>query len=93
MSAEAHPVVEACPGGPLLLRGVAAVTDAAGVEHPAERPVVALCRCARSAEQPWCDGTHRLLPPDRRPGAEDAQDAHDAQDVGRPQTARTPRSS
>ncbi|MBZ5735274.1 CDGSH iron-sulfur domain-containing protein [Nocardioides sp. TRM66260-LWL] len=50
-----------CPGGPLLLRGVSSVRDADGVEHPARRPVVALCRCRRTSEAPWCDGTHRLL--------------------------------
>lgn len=55
------PHVVPCPEGPLLLRGVSSVCDADGVEHPARRPVMALCRCRRTSEAPWCDGTHRLL--------------------------------
>lgn len=53
--------VRQCPGGPLLVRGAATVTDPDGVEHAVERPVVAVCACARSQRQPWCDGTHRYV--------------------------------
>jgi CDGSH-type Zn-finger protein len=56
-----------CPGGPLLLRGAGRVTDADGTVHQVDRPVVALCRCELSAALPWCDGTHKRLPDDRRP--------------------------
>ncbi|WP_310965031.1 CDGSH iron-sulfur domain-containing protein [Nocardioides terrisoli] len=63
------PTVEVCPGGPLLLRGKHVVVAADGSRHETERPVSAVCRCSRSGTLPWCDGTHKLLPPDRRPGA------------------------
>lgn len=62
-----HPDVVVCPGGPLLLRGEHTVQDAQGVVHRTTRPVSALCRCGHSADLPWCDGTHKALPPEARP--------------------------
>ncbi len=47
--------------GPRLVRGVDFVVDGTGSATPADRPVVALCRCDGSARTPWCDGTHKLL--------------------------------
>ena len=62
----------ACPGGPLLVRGAtrwppSEPTGPASV--PVTRPVVAVCRCARSSRLPWCDGTHKVVPnpPDSSP--------------------------
>lgn len=57
----------ACPGGPLLLRGHHVVDDADGVPHETTRHVTAVCRCQRSSRFPWCDSTHKVLPPDQRP--------------------------
>lgn len=62
-----HPDVIICPGGPLLLRGDHVVEDAEGVRHETQRPVSAVCRCGKSASQPWCDGTHKVLAPRDRP--------------------------
>ncbi len=62
-----HPDVVVCPGGPLLLRGEHVVQDPDGVVHRTTRPVSAMCRCGRSADLPWCDGTHKVLPPEARP--------------------------
>ena len=59
--------VRACPAGPLLVRGATTIRDADGRSHPAERAVVAVCRCGKSSRAPWCDGTHKLLPPHLRP--------------------------
>ena len=56
-----------CPGGPMLVRGEHVVEDDDGVRHVTTRPVSAVCRCLRSARLPWCDGTHKVLPPDARP--------------------------
>lgn len=56
-----------CPGGPMLLRGDHVVEDDDGTRHPTTRPVSAVCRCGRSADRPWCDGTHKLLPAELRP--------------------------
>ena len=62
-----HPDVIICPGGPLLLRGDHLVEDADGIAHQTVRPVSAVCRCGKSASQPWCDGTHKVLPARDRP--------------------------
>lgn len=62
-----HPDVVICPGGPLLLRGEHVVADDQGRTHRTTRPVSAVCRCGKSATQPWCDGTHKVLPAKARP--------------------------
>ncbi|WP_036564539.1 CDGSH iron-sulfur domain-containing protein [Nocardioides halotolerans] len=62
-----RPDVELCPGGPMLLRGDHVVVDDEGVRHATKRPVSAVCRCGKSASKPWCDGTHKVLPPKLRP--------------------------
>lgn len=51
-----------CPDGPILVRGADAVTDDSGTSHAITRPVVAVCRCGKSARAPWCDGTHKVIP-------------------------------
>ena len=61
------PAVELCPGGPMLVRGELVVRDEDGVEHTTRRPVTAVCRCGKSSLRPWCDGTHKELPPKLRP--------------------------
>jgi CDGSH-type Zn-finger protein len=55
------PLLEECPGGPLLVRGATSWRTPDGVEHPVQRPVVAVCRCERSQRLPWCDGTHKFV--------------------------------
>lgn len=62
MSGEPEVEVTACPRGPLLVRGATTVRDAAGRPHPVTRPVVAVCVCGKSQRQPWCDGTHKVVP-------------------------------
>ena len=59
--------VTPCPGGPLLLRGDHVVEDDQGRPHRTTRPVSAVCRCRMSGRLPWCDGTHKTLPPEERP--------------------------
>jgi CDGSH-type Zn-finger protein len=43
--------------GPLLVSNVERLVDARGVALPSS-PEMALCRCGRSANKPFCDGTH-----------------------------------
>ncbi len=62
-----HPTVILCAGGPMLLRGDHVIEDADGVRHRTTRPVSAVCRCGKSSMQPWCDGTHKLIPDKARP--------------------------
>lgn len=54
--------IVACPDGPFLVRGADTITDESGTAHEVTRPVVALCRCGKSARAPWCDGTHKVIP-------------------------------
>lgn len=53
------PRLTTSPNGPYLVRGPLDIVDAAG--NPMHIPPgksAALCRCGRSAEKPFCDGTH-----------------------------------
>ncbi|UDY24860.1 CDGSH iron-sulfur domain-containing protein [Nocardioides sp. Kera G14] len=67
MTEASAPDVIVCPGGPVLLRGDHVVRDENGGEHHTTRPVSAVCRCGKSALKPWCDGTHKLVPADKKP--------------------------
>lgn len=62
-----HPDVILCEGGPLLLRGDHLVADSDGTTHRTVRPVSAVCRCGKSSTQPWCDGTHKVIPDSAKP--------------------------
>jgi CDGSH-type Zn-finger protein len=53
--------IVACPDGPFLVRGADTITDESGKTHQVTRPVVAVCRCGKTARAPWCDGTHKVL--------------------------------
>jgi hypothetical protein len=57
-----HPDIILCADGPMLVRGDHVVQDAAGTLHRTTRPISAVCRCGKSATQPWCDGTHKVIP-------------------------------
>ena len=47
--------------GPLVLEGKFALLDHQGQAFPlpADKPVVALCRCGASQRRPFCDGSHK----------------------------------
>ncbi len=55
-------ILRVCDGGPLVVRGPLILLDEAGHELRVRRLVNALCRCGRSSVQPFCDGTHKLVP-------------------------------
>ena len=46
-----EPTVMECPNGPLLVMGAAAVLEDDGIVHAITRPISAVCRCGRSADQ------------------------------------------
>jgi CDGSH-type Zn-finger protein len=46
--------------GPLVVRGPFTLCDQDGNEIEAGRDVVALCRCGKSRQPPFCDSTHKL---------------------------------
>jgi CDGSH-type Zn-finger protein len=55
------------PNGPLVIEGTSAldgllkIVDQNGNPFPipANKPVVALCRCGQSSNKPFCDGAHK----------------------------------
>jgi CDGSH-type Zn-finger protein len=53
--------ITALDNGPYLVKGPILLLDAEGNEFRAERATVALCRCGRSANKPFCDGTHSKI--------------------------------
>ncbi|TDV51884.1 CDGSH iron-sulfur domain-containing protein [Actinophytocola oryzae] len=58
--ADAPVVITEYRNGPLLVRGNFRILDADGEEIPTTRRTVALCRCGRSAQKPWCDSSHKI---------------------------------
>jgi len=53
--------ITALDNGPYLVKGPVVLLDADGNEFRAERATVALCRCGRSTNKPFCDGTHKKV--------------------------------
>jgi uncharacterized Fe-S cluster protein YjdI/CDGSH-type Zn-finger protein len=49
------------PNGPLLVRGHVQILDDANGAVIAEENRVALCRCGKSENQPFCDNAHRRV--------------------------------
>jgi len=49
------------PNGPLVIDGPVTLIDHLGRAFtlPAEKPLLALCRCGQSHKKPFCDGTHK----------------------------------
>jgi len=47
--------------GPLLLRGDFTIITPDGETIDGRRGTVALCRCGKSAIEPFCDGTHKAI--------------------------------
>ncbi|MBV8542014.1 MAG: CDGSH iron-sulfur domain-containing protein [Pseudonocardiales bacterium] len=60
MSREPEVVITAYPDGPYLVRGAYRIVDEDGNEIGLTRRTVALCRCGRSGQKPWCDSSHKL---------------------------------
>ena len=52
--------IQIMDNGPLLVKGDTALKDAAGNAYDLEgKETIALCRCGRSENKPFCDGSHR----------------------------------
>ena len=51
-----HTQVRLMKGGPLIIKGPCVVTDEAGTLSQTEN--VAYCRCTKSQNWPFCDGSH-----------------------------------
>jgi CDGSH-type Zn-finger protein len=49
--------------GPYVIMGGCELVDHEGnpIQPPANKPVIALCRCGGSTNKPFCDGTHSSI--------------------------------
>ena len=47
--------------GPLLVRGPFVLQTQDGDEIEVDRGTVALCRCGKSRNRPFCDGSHQVV--------------------------------
>jgi len=47
--------------GPLLVRGPFVLDDQDGNEITVHQRTIALCRCGRSRQKPFCDGMHKAV--------------------------------
>jgi CDGSH-type Zn-finger protein len=47
--------------GPLLVRGTFTLTDQDGEDIEFHGQTIALCRCGRSRQKPFCDGMHKAV--------------------------------
>ena len=50
--------IECAPDGPYLVKNLDRLRNSKG-NALATKPVTALCRCGRSSNKPYCDGTHK----------------------------------
>lgn len=51
-------IITVCDQGPLIIRGNFALQYSDQRPINPNRPVIALCRCGKSAIKPFCDGSH-----------------------------------
>jgi len=59
MTDSTTPTVTVTPDGPIILKdfsGTVALSDGSNAEV---KPMMAFCRCGRSATKPFCDGSHK----------------------------------
>lgn len=55
-------VIKVRESGPLQIRGSFTLVDQSGTPIPVDRDdrnSIVLCRCGRSSDQPFCDGSHK----------------------------------
>lgn len=57
MSAEIEPK----ENGPYLVKNLQRLTNAEGADILPDKNVIALCRCGKSDNKPFCDGTHNKI--------------------------------
>lgn len=47
--------------GPYIIRGPVVLRDQDGGSITVNRRTIALCRCGKSRNRPFCDGTHHVI--------------------------------
>jgi len=56
-SNELRPTIDCSPNGPFIVKDLNKLQNSKG-QNIDNKPVIALCRCGKSANKPFCDGTH-----------------------------------
>ena len=54
-------VIEPKENGPYIVKNLQSLTDAKGADILPDKKVIALCRCGKSNNKPFCDGTHAKI--------------------------------
>jgi CDGSH-type Zn-finger protein len=57
----ANVTIKPLKNGPYEVSGKPAVVDFQDGAYPVEEDPIYLCRCGRSANKPFCDGTHKKV--------------------------------
>jgi CDGSH-type Zn-finger protein len=57
---EQRPSITPYRDGPLIVRGDVELRDQDGNRIDPGREVIALCRCGKTRQPPFCDSTHKL---------------------------------
>ncbi len=70
------PTIRCKPNGPYLVNGLTTLANSRG-DAIATKETIALCRCGRSSNKPFCDGTHAKI------GFEDSKQSDRAKDERR----------
>ena len=53
--------IEPKENGPYLVTNLRSLTNSKGTDLLPEKEVIALCRCGKSNNKPFCDGTHKKI--------------------------------
>jgi len=56
MSSDDRPSIKPAPDGPYLVKNLKRLSNRKGVIDT--RETIALCRCGKSTNKPFCDGSH-----------------------------------
>ncbi len=59
MSSDSKPSIQPSPNGPYIVKGLTKLANRKGPVETSK--TIALCRCGRSANKPFCDGTHAKI--------------------------------
>lgn len=54
-------VIEPKENGPYLVKNLQSLTNSKGADILPDKEAIALCRCGKSSNKPFCDGTHSKI--------------------------------
>ncbi len=54
-------VIEPKENGPYLVKNLLSLKNSKGTDLLPQKEVIALCRCGKSNNKPFCDGTHNKI--------------------------------